>query len=244
MLRDGQRRPAHRPAGAAAHERCGKSERLDISDCYSCEVLDVAILGLLGERDRHGYEIRRLLRDELGLVANVSFGSLYPALARLERMGAVEVVVDQDAPAPAGPSTGSLAGERASARGVRTGLKRGLRSRKVYRLTDRGRELFAQLLAEPPAADDPRSFSLRLALARHLPPGARLEMLERRRAELERRRIELQATAASPALDGYARSVVEHAAQGAALDIEWLEGLVAAERSGPDVLRAEVAPRG
>ena len=58
---------------------------IDISDCYTCSVLDLAILGLLGERDRHGYEIRRLLRDELGLVANVSFGSIYPALARLER---------------------------------------------------------------------------------------------------------------------------------------------------------------
>jgi DNA-binding PadR family transcriptional regulator len=207
-------------------------------------VLDVAILGLLGERDRHGYEIRRLLRDELGLVTNVSFGSLYPALARLERLGAVEVVLDAATPVPTGPSPGSLAGERAAARGLRTGLTRGLRSRKVYRLTDKGRELFATLLAEPPSADDPRSFSLRLALARHLAPGARLELLERRRAELEQRHTELVATAASPSLDTYARSVVEHAAQGVALDIEWLGGLVAAERDGRDVLHAEVAPRG
>ena len=72
-------------------------------------MLDLAILGLLGEKDRHGYEIRRLLRDELGLVTNVSFGSLYPALARLERLGAVEVV-DRHATsrAPSMPSTGSL----------------------------------------------------------------------------------------------------------------------------------------
>jgi DNA-binding PadR family transcriptional regulator len=206
-------------------------------------VLDVAILGLLGERDRHGYEIRRLLRDELGLVSNVSFGSLYPALARLERLGAVEVVTDA-AEVPAGPSTGSLAGERAAARGLRTGLARGLRSRKVYRLTQLGRERFAELLAEPAAADDPRSFSLRVALARHLPPSARLELLERRRTELERRRSELVTTAASPSLDGYARSVVEHAASGVALDLEWLEGLIAAERGGSGALRAEVAPRG
>jgi DNA-binding PadR family transcriptional regulator len=210
-------------------------------------VLDLAILGLLGEKDRHGYEIRRLLRDELGLVTNVSFGSLYPALARLERLGAVEVVSDATTTLPSGPSTGSLSGERAAARGRRTGLSRGLRSRKVYRLTPVGAELFAKLLAETPPQDDSRSFGLRVALARHLPPAARLELLERRRAELVRRLAELEATASGPALDGYARSVVQHAAQGVQLDIDWLDGLLDAERGTPldqgaAALTTEVAP--
>ena len=49
----------------------------------------MAILGLLEERDLHGYEIRRQLRDNLGILANVSFGSIYPALTRLEKAGAV-----------------------------------------------------------------------------------------------------------------------------------------------------------
>ena len=52
-------------------------------------MLDMAILGLLEERDLHGYEIRRQLRDNLGILANVSFGSIYPALTRLEKAGAV-----------------------------------------------------------------------------------------------------------------------------------------------------------
>jgi DNA-binding PadR family transcriptional regulator len=39
-------------------------------------MLDLAILGLLEERDLHGYEIRRQLREHLGLLANVSFGSI------------------------------------------------------------------------------------------------------------------------------------------------------------------------
>ena len=52
-------------------------------------MLDLAILGLLEERDLHGYEIRRQLREHLGLLANVSFGSIYPALTRLEKSGAV-----------------------------------------------------------------------------------------------------------------------------------------------------------
>lgn len=233
---------AARPIGARPPPRqrwCVEFACSDISGCYSAHVLEVAILALLGERDRHGYEIRRQLRDELGLVANVSFGSLYPALARLERAGAVEVVPADPDCLPPGPSTGSLSGERAAARGLRT-VRRGLRSRKVYRLTARGRDLFAELLAEPPAPDDQRGFSLRLALARHLPPGARLELLERRRGELARRLRELETTAEGPSLDAYARSVVDHAAQGVRLDIEWLEGLLAAER-GEAPLAADVA---
>ena len=196
-------------------------------------MLDLAILGLLGERDRHGYEIRRALRDQLGLVANVSFGSLYPALARLERLGAV-VVVDDAAPSPSGPSTGSLSGERATSRGRRPALARGLRSRKVYRLTPKGAELFTRLLAETPSQDDPRSFGLRVALARHLPPSARCDLLERRRAELVGKLADLELASASADLDTYAKSVVDHAAEGVRLDIDWLDGLLDAERGDQD----------
>ncbi|MCP4308059.1 MAG: helix-turn-helix transcriptional regulator [bacterium] len=48
-------------------------------------MFDLAILGLLRKQPRHGYELKaRLL--ELGF-ARVSFGSLYPALRRLEKRG-------------------------------------------------------------------------------------------------------------------------------------------------------------
>lgn len=53
-------------------------------------VFDLAILGLLRRRPRHGYELKaRLL--ELGF-ARVSFGSLYPALRRLEKRGYIEAM--------------------------------------------------------------------------------------------------------------------------------------------------------
>jgi hypothetical protein len=78
-------------------------------------VLELAILGLLQEQPRHGYELKKVLRETLGSFWGVSFGSLYPALRRLERSGAIEVV--DDAPAatePAMPATGSLKGEAAA----------------------------------------------------------------------------------------------------------------------------------
>ena len=53
-------------------------------------MFDLAILGLLRRRPRHGYELKaRLL--ELGF-ARVSFGSLYPALRRLEKRGYIEAM--------------------------------------------------------------------------------------------------------------------------------------------------------
>jgi DNA-binding PadR family transcriptional regulator len=191
-------------------------------------MLDMAILGLLEEGDLHGYEIRRQLRDHLGLLANVSFGSIYPALTRLEKAGAV-VTTEGEAETSA-PPTGSLSGELAVLRARRHGGGRGgRRGKKVYRITDAGRRLFAELLADGGAADDARSFSLRLAFARHLAPQARLSLLERRRASLVQRLGEAEGARAD--LDPYAQTVVQHTADGIAHDISWLDRLIEAERT-------------
>ena len=79
------------------------------------------------------------------------------------------------------------------------------------------------------AADDARSFGLRLAFARHLAPQARLTLLEHRRALLVQRLAEAEAARAD--LDVYARSVVQHTADGVARDITWLDNLIASERA-------------
>ena len=51
-------------------------------------MLELAILGLLKEQPLHGYELKKRLGDTLGFLWGVSYGSLYPALRRLERAGA------------------------------------------------------------------------------------------------------------------------------------------------------------
>ena len=197
-------------------------------------MLDLAILGLLHEQELHGYEIRRRLRDELGLFANISFGSLYPALSRLESSGAVAVTESSGVPAaPPIPPTGSLSGERAGLRARRAGAARGTkRSRKVYRITPRGRELFEELLDadEPAGTDDARSFGLRLAFARYLAPQARLALLERRRSQLARRLAKDHLRAAGDSLDVYTRSLVEHGTEATEHDIAWLDRLIEFER--------------
>ena len=197
-------------------------------------MLDMAILGLLEERDLHGYEIRRQLREHLGILANVSFGSIYPALTRLEKSGAVVATegggAAHGAPtAPPAPPTGSLSGELAVLRARRHSPARARRGKKVYRITDAGRQLFAELLAGGGTADDARSFGLRLAFARHLAPQSRLALLERRRAQLVQRLGEAETPRTD--LDVYARSVVQHTADGIARDISWLDALIASERA-------------
>jgi DNA-binding PadR family transcriptional regulator len=196
-------------------------------------MLDLAILGLLEERDLHGYEIRRQLREHLGLLANVSFGSIYPALTRLEKSGAVVATerggTEGTGPAAApAPPTGSLSGELAVLQSRRHSPPRARRGKKVYRITDAGRHLFAELLAGGGGTDDARSFGLRVAFARHLAPQARLALLERRRALLVQRLGEAEQARAD--LDVYARSVVQHTADGIARDISWLDTLIASER--------------
>ena len=108
-------------------------------------MLDLAILGLLRESDLHGYEIRRRLGEILGPIARLSFGTLYPALNRLETEGAVRVV--------------NVTKSR-----TRLTTERG---RKVYTLTDIGKEIFEELLeAGSTAATDDKAFAIRMAFAR------------------------------------------------------------------------------
>ena len=109
-------------------------------------VLELAILGLLKEQELHGYELKKRLSETLGFASGVSFGSLYPALARLEAAGAVKAVEALASTAPPVPLTGSLGGELAVFRARKAGA-RGSRGKKVYGITARGEALFEELLA-------------------------------------------------------------------------------------------------
>jgi DNA-binding PadR family transcriptional regulator len=198
-------------------------------------MLELAILGLLKELPLHGYELKKRLNDTLGHVWGVSYGSLYPALARLERMGAIEVVDPPPTPASGSipiPVTGSIAGEAAAAR-LRRPLRRSGRTKKAYRIAAAGQALFNELLrADPsPGADENRAFALKLAFCRHLEPPARLELLQRRRNQLAEKLARGRQVRAS---DRYTRALIEHETSTAERDLEWVDSLIAAERGATD----------
>jgi DNA-binding PadR family transcriptional regulator len=203
-------------------------------------VLELAILGVLKEQELHGYELKKRLTEALGAFSSVSFGSLYPALARLEAAGAVRVVAGDPAEpvaaAPVVPMTGSIAGEAAAFRARRAASRattRPSRTRKVYAITEHGERLFEELLeTESTSADDDRAFNLKLAFCRHLPPERRLGLFERRRALLVERLAKARnnVRARKGRMDLYTQSLVDHGTEATERDISWLDRLIAIER--------------
>jgi DNA-binding PadR family transcriptional regulator len=209
-------------------------------------VLELAVLGLLKEQPLHGYELKKRLGETLGFLWGVSYGSLYPALRRLEKAGAIEIVAPST-PASAPVPTGSVSGDLAAARlrSVADRVAGGRRTRKAYRITDRGEALFVELLlADDERADEEKSFALKLAFCRHLPASDRLALLARRRdvlrARLEPARRPVRATTRSE--DRYTRSLVEHRTRSTQRDLEWVEELIALERGDAPDTQTERAP--
>lgn len=210
-------------------------------------VLEIAILGLLKEQPMHGYDLRKRLRTDFGLLSSLSFGSLYPALNRLEADGALQeqAGAQHTVPVEAVIPTGSLGGERAaflarlaarsaarSAQSPRPGGA-GTRGRKIYEVTPRGEALFGQLLGDESRREDGRTFTLRWAFAKYLSPEARLRLLGRRRRQLEDRlsAAKRAAAASTRSPDRFERSLLEHSNQVAQLDLDWIDHLIETERA-------------
>lgn len=207
-------------------------------------LLELALLGLLGDGELHGYELKKQLDSVLPAWSSVSFGSLYPTLGRLERTGDVRALHDDDpVPArPAGPGaaadamppmTGALSGELAT---FRTKLRdrstrpgRARRGRKVYAITAPGRIRLLELLTTLDPADD-RTFALQVAFSRHLDTTQRLTVVARRRAELGNR-LEQARSHDAPMTDRWRESLRSHALTTIANEIAWVEQLLATDQS-------------
>src|SRR4029450_10460863 len=106
----------------------------------------MAILGVLKEHEAHGYELKKQIAELAGGSGGVSFGSLYPALYRLELAGAVRAI-DYARPRTVGPMTGAISSElaalghqrKAATSEPKSGRRDKKRNRKVYGITDKGR---------------------------------------------------------------------------------------------------------
>ncbi len=207
---------------------------LVIQICYTHAMIELAILGLLKERPMHGYDLRKRLRDDFGPLANISYGSLYPALDRLEKAGAICPVSRGEQGSAALkplPATGSLGGEKASLMAKRAAAALGNRSsrgKKIFEITDKGNLLFEEMLEDPIGRDDPRGFNLRLGFAKHLNTNARIRLLERRRFQLIERVELTKKNIAQPSrvLDPYEIAIAEHSLQIAQLDLAWIDALL------------------
>jgi DNA-binding PadR family transcriptional regulator len=191
-------------------------------------MIDLAILGLLDEQDLHGYELKKRLSELVGSRSGVSFGSLYPALARLEKTAAVKAVEAHTVEEATIPMTGALSGELAAFRARLGRPAKSRRTKKVYGITDVGRQRLRELLLDD--RTDDRTFTVQVAFCHTLTADERLSLFEHRKAELSRRLAE-RSRAADGRTDPYRRSLREHDTQTLAHDLTWIDELIAATRA-------------
>ncbi|MGY1724900.1 PadR family transcriptional regulator [Blastococcus sp. SYSU DS0533] len=182
-------------------------------------MLEFAILGLLQQAPMHGYELRKQLASVLGGLRSISYGSLYPALRRMQAAG----LISTDEPAPrallpadAPPLTGR-------------------RGKVVYTITAEGKERFHELVSQtgPEAYDDGGLFGVRLAFFRHTARDVRLRILEGRRRTVERQREGLRSSLARTRerLDRYTLELQRHGLESVDREVRWLSELIDSERA-------------
>ncbi len=218
-------------------------------------MMELAILGLVADQDLHGYELKKQLAELLGPWSSVSFGSLYPALARLEKAGHIRALaptIDDEGSGPTTPMTGALSGELAAFRGSRRVAARsgrtkagiGRRGKKVYGVTDAGRARVHELLTGP-GPDDERSFAIRVAFCQQLTPAERLLLFERRRVELNSMLATRRAALSGPGgrrSDPYRRLLRDRDTRSLTNDLLWIDELVAASAAEVPPVGADVRP--
>lgn len=183
-------------------------------------MLELAVLGLLKEQSMHGYQLKKRLSETLGPFWQVSYGSLYPALKRLQAEGSVEVVFPTEE--------------------VR-------RRKNVYKVTEDGERLFGRLVEESGQdKDDDNGFRIRLAFFRYLKPETRIGLLERRKAYLLGRLDEFKerVTSYRERVDSYTLSLMRHGMDSTEHDIAWLDDMIRAERKAVRKPRRAALPKG
>ena len=192
-------------------------------------MLEFAILGLLQQAPMHGYELRKELAAVLGGLRSISYGSLYPALKRMQAAG----LIASDDPTPR-----SLLPADAPA-------LTGRRGKVVYAITAEGKERFADLVSQtgPEAYDDEGLFGVHLAFFRHTAADVRLRILEGRRRTVERQRDRLMDSLrrTQEKLDRYTLELQRHGLDSVDREVRWLTELIDSER---DDARAEAARGG
>ena len=173
-------------------------------------MLELAILGALKEKPMYGYELKKRLSYLLGHLWKISYGSLYPALKRLESKNAVERAYT---------------------------VKAKTRNRYVYRITTEGEDTFQRLLVDTRKSSeitDADKFSIRLAFFQYMEPEMRLWLLERRKNYLEEKLDEMSSTGKGRDkdrdTDSYRQGLYRHRQELLRSDITWLEDMIEQER--------------
>jgi len=159
-------------------------------------MLKFAILGLLAQQPRHGYDLKQAFEDMVGHTWQVNIGQIYSTLARLERDGLIACEeVPQDL----------------------------LPNRKVCRLTPAGKEALDAWLSQPapPSARVRVDFYLKLLVARRAGSESVCDLIWQQRQTLLQSLADLTPLLTDP--DEERRLLAEGLQAHLEADLRWLD---------------------
>jgi DNA-binding PadR family transcriptional regulator len=160
-------------------------------------MLKYALLGLLSQEPRHGYDLKHAFEAMLGGTWPLNVGQVYTTLARLGRDGLVESqVVPQDL----------------------------LPDRKTYSLTESGQEELERWLAEPTQGTIrlKDEFFIKLLIHQLVASEDALDLIWKQRQVYMQKLAQLTALRTAPSLAPATKLLVEGAILHVEADMEWL----------------------
>lgn len=164
-------------------------------------MMELVVLGILRDGAQYGYKLKRLIEGMTGYFGRVSYGSLYPALAKLRKAGYV-------------------AATKESGRGP---------ARIIYDLTPGGRKAFDDLMRDPDVPLAPKLFFF--DAIPHVTRSVLLDHEKARLfTELERCLDEAERFSEEPAAR-YRAALVKRQTDRVRADLAWVERLITAEEA-------------
>jgi DNA-binding PadR family transcriptional regulator len=161
-------------------------------------MLKYALLGLLAQEPRHGYDLKNAFETMLGGTWPLNIGQVYTTLARLERDGLVESeVVPQDL----------------------------LPDRKVYSMTPTGSGELQSWLTEPSQGTIrlKEEFFVKLLIHQLVASDGALSLIWKQRQVYMQKLAQLAALRTDPTIPAATELLVEGAILHVEADLEWLD---------------------
>ncbi len=125
------------------------------------------LLGFLMHKSMTGYDIKKAFSISFSFFSGISYGSIYPALKKMEKLGLISKTVE---------------------------IQDGAPNRKIYTITEAGKKVFLDSLRSPFSPEQPKSpFLMRLFFFAILPPEERKAIAVEHLRSVEQLRTQLEA---------------------------------------------------
>lgn len=172
-------------------------------------MLELSALGMLQQEPLHGYRLKQRLELFLSSCMSVNYGAIYPLLKRLEERGHIQVMLEESGDAGA--------------------------SRKIYAITDAGKERWREKMLEHPQESWVKSrarFLIKYFFFGYLEPAERIKLIENRLRVCRQRQVYLDSQELENLVtDVFQMATWERAKVMLESEMEWLNQCLKKENS-------------